>query len=339
LKVTPQEGKQMQGPIRVCVLDDLDDFSLSIEDLLGHTQAARRTRKEAAFGQEKAKTPASPFVEIEQASHSPVVQGARGFTLIELLVVIAIIAILASLLLPALSRSKGQAHLVKCKGNLRQLGLALQMYADDGEEFPFFVWRPETPEVSPMSWDLFLEPYIGGRWEEHPVFRCPGYRWAVYPAMVGPSGLFSHPIGSYGYNSVGWYTGGSGNGLSPYASLSVSWPAIKTTQIAAPHDMIAMGDAMHRSHPDGLGPLHSFFGDFGPFRYYGGGGPSQERSREADRKRHLGRYNVVFLDGHVEGMRPEELFSGRPERMKRWNRDNIPRLDALRYFPAGTVPD
>src|ERR1041385_2382657 len=54
-----------------------------------------------------------------------------GFTLIELLVVIAILAILAALLLPVLVRSKGAAQSAKCMSNLRQLGLAAQMYWDD----------------------------------------------------------------------------------------------------------------------------------------------------------------------------------------------------------------
>ena len=105
-------------------------------------------------------------------------KGPPGFTLIELLVVIAIIAILAGMLLPALSKAKGKAQAVQCLSNTRQIGMATMLYAGDNHEsYPYGVNVKNSAPMSwtdPTAWHNALLPYLGSS-QQNPAraYACP----------------------------------------------------------------------------------------------------------------------------------------------------------------------
>jgi len=119
-----------------------------------------------------------------------------AFTLIELLVVIAIIGILASLLLPALGRAKQRAHSAACISNLRQLGLALNLYVEDYQNhLPICAWPlpslgTNQPPLPPITEKLM--PYLKSK----EVFHCPADKT-----------IFEAEQTSYEWN--GWLNGAS----------------------------------------------------------------------------------------------------------------------------------
>lgn len=98
-----------------------------------------------------------PACPVSTKSNTP-----RGFTLIELLVVIAIIAILAAMLLPALAKSKQQAHATICRSNLKEQSLATFMYADDNfDQLPFPWWyNASNDDANKNNYQTLIVSYI-----------------------------------------------------------------------------------------------------------------------------------------------------------------------------------
>jgi len=151
-------------------------------------------------------TPAAPvFARATVTAVSP----CRGFTLIELLVVIAIIAILASLILPALSMAKEKARTIQCVSNLKQIGIALSVYSDDCKDSLIPAeYNPRKGAAFEDGWPTILhnQRYLPavktkGYYDvpaEGSVFRCPSGLPAVYstePTSRGdPEGAKARPF-------------------------------------------------------------------------------------------------------------------------------------------------
>jgi prepilin-type N-terminal cleavage/methylation domain-containing protein/prepilin-type processing-associated H-X9-DG protein len=238
----------------------------------------------------------------------------RAFTLVELLVVIAVIAVLAALLMPALAGGKAQAQSAKCVSNLRQYGLASQLYWDDnqGWAYPYeqnissagatywFGWLAQGAEATrafdPSPGPLYS--YLGGA-----VAICPSFNYASSQFKLKATG----PTCDYGYNL----------NFSPIGRQPIN---VKKLSVAA--GTVLLADAAQiNTFEAPASPRNPMVEEWYYVDYEGTNSPPQPNGQF----RHQERANAVFCDMHVgqEAMLAGSLDARLPAQRIGWLRPEI----------------
>ena len=255
-----------------------------------------------------------------RASAANLRPGHHAFTLVELLVVIGIIALLISILLPALNRAREQAKAVQCLSNLRQVGVGLASYVSQNRNwFPPYVqrvdpqatftfpesgtsfnladryalvtlwWIPGQSEDPVRDGDGFLGPYLGQKATgEVPAtaLGCPSVEARHERRTVtwdgNPTTVFIHQYKTFALN---------------YAALTVSGqrPTIRATEVKNPADLVYMAE--------GIGAFPAIYTNKGDMFDI-----PQNFTYVVPASRHSKRFNMLMCDGHAQSGTMEQDY-------------------------------